>query len=333
MKYSAYYTVYDKIISMNEITEFQFLYSNYSLSALSFSLLENITQELIEQTIENVTNIYNEGFNLFRENIFKDFQKDYVLNYLEFELNSTANKYNKDQTAGSNYLINHLNTSTKEVIENIVNLFFEKANEVYNINGITNSFEKAQNISMEKYSFKNNFDNFSSLIIEYIINFSEMSILTYSEEQNEFKSIKIILEDKFKEYVNNYINNNFPFVREKIIEIIPDKITKIIYPTIENFQTKISKVFIDYITSEKVLNYLSSEYSSNVYNLIPKSYSDSFYALLEDDFKFNYYYQKFNTNIRDNLNIFNETFCGYEKLIKDKIKGVVPLKLDEQWFH
>ena len=36
----------------------------------------------------------------FRENIFKDFQKDYeeILNYLEFELNSTANKYNKDQT-------------------------------------------------------------------------------------------------------------------------------------------------------------------------------------------------------------------------------------------
>ena len=54
---------------------------------------------------------------------------------------------------------------------------------------------------MEKYSFKNNFDNFSSLIIEDIINFSEMSILRYSEEQNEFKSIiKIILEDKCKEY-------------------------------------------------------------------------------------------------------------------------------------
>ncbi len=85
MKYSAYYTVYDKIISMNEITEFQFLYSNYSLSDLSLSLLDNITQELIEQTIENVTNIYNEGLNLFRENIFKDFQKDYeeILNYLE----------------------------------------------------------------------------------------------------------------------------------------------------------------------------------------------------------------------------------------------------------
>ena len=56
---SAYYTVYDKIISMNEMTEFQFLYSNYSLSDLSFSLLENITQKLIDQTIENVTNIYN----------------------------------------------------------------------------------------------------------------------------------------------------------------------------------------------------------------------------------------------------------------------------------
>ncbi len=401
MKYSAYYTVYDKIISMNEITEFQFLYSNYSLSDLSLSLLDNITQELIEQTIENVTNIYNEGFNLFRENIFKDFQKDYVLNYLEFELNSTANKYNKDQTAGSNYLINHLNTSTKEVIENIVNLFFEKANEVYNINDITNSFEQAQNKSMEKYSFKNNFDDFSSLIIKDIINFSEMSILRYSEEQNEFKSIiKIIFEDKFKEYVNNYINNigydyliqiinedyemniadsfrffntnikdiynfmnvlidtselkalgyelivgiinNFPYVRGKIMEIIPDKITKIIYPKIEIFkseiQTKITKVYISYITSEKVLNYLSSEYSSNVYNLIPKSYSDSFYAILEDDFNslisdsIVNIKDLYNTNITENLNKFNETFYGYEKLIKDKIWGVVPLKLDYEWF-
>ena len=57
------------------------------------------------------------------------------------------------------------------------------------------------------------------------------------------------------------IINNFPYVRGKIMEIIPDKITKIIYPKIEIFkseiQTKITKVYIDYITSEKVLNYLS----------------------------------------------------------------------------
>ena len=61
---------------------------------------------------------------------------------------------------------------------------------------------------MEKYSFKNNFDDFSSLMIEDIINFSEMSILRYNEEQNEFKSIiKVIFEDSFNDYVNNYINN------------------------------------------------------------------------------------------------------------------------------
>ena len=398
----AYTSLYNKILSMNEILDFQFLYSKYSLRDLSFKLLDNITQEIIDQTNENVIKIYNNGLNLFRENILKDFQKDYeeILNFLEYELNSTANLYNKQQNPNSNYLINHVNISTEDVIENIVELFFKKAEEVYNNDDIKYSFEKAQNISMENYTFNNDFDDFSSLIIEDIINFSEMSILRYNEEQNEFKSIiKVIFEDSFNDYVNNYINNVghdyltqivnedyemniadtfrflnsnikdiynfmnalldtselkalgyelitgirdlFPFVRNKVIKIIPDKIEQIIYPKIDIFkseiQNKIVKVFVNYITSDESLDYLSSLFSSEVYKLIPKKYTDSFYAILEG--KFNTLISNsisnmknlYNTNIRENLNIFNETFYGYESLIKDTIKGVVSTKPDENW--
>ena len=68
-----------------------------------------------------------------------------------------------------------------------------------------------------------------------------MSILRYSEEQNEFKSIiKIIFEDKFKEYVNNYINN---IGYDYLIQIINEDYEMNIADSFRFFNTNIKDIY------------------------------------------------------------------------------------------
>ena len=401
--FNAYYSVYDKVISISDVTEFEFLNMTYSISSITLELLESETNSLVEQAVDSLHEIYENYLKTFRTKVIENFDQYFnqILSRLEYQFNATSNKYNINQNPESNYVINKINVSTATIMDNIVDLFFEKSDEVYSPDNLRTSFEFAQEKALDVHSFKNKVSDFSSLILTDILEFYEMSIQRFRQEKYEFQAaINGFFISAFKEYAKLYIENvgqsyleqiikedynmnidnvfrffntnikdiynfddvlldtaelkglgyklivgirdSFPYVREKILEIIPGKIETVIYPKLDVFkneiQNKMVELFINYITGKDSDSYMKNKFSNKIYELIPKTYNDAFRAILKDHFNefitpsINNIKNQYKTDILDNLNLFNQTYYGYEVLIVNKVAQVTVTKLEGNWF-
>ena len=81
-------------------------------------------------------------------------------------------------------------------------------------------------------------------------------------------------------------NEIFPEIRDKINNIIPNRIEKVIYPKIMKFKNEannlITKLFIS--TLEKEGTNLKDKLSSKVYELIPTQLDSSFKGIIQNNF-------------------------------------------------
>ena len=131
----SYEYIYDKVNSLSDITYLEFLHMEYSLKLISQDVLHSVTQSLLNEVNNKVEQIYNNYLETLKTKVKEDLDKQYgeLIKNINYEYTSTKNYFINNQDLSLDNSLHNVvfQEFTKNQIYNVVELFFEKAKEVY----------------------------------------------------------------------------------------------------------------------------------------------------------------------------------------------------------
>ena len=207
----SYEYIYEKINSLSDITQFEFLNMTFSISEISQEVLNNVAKTLKEQVDNQMITIYNDKLGELKEEVkihldehFETFDK--LINY---EHEATVTKYRLNSKTDTSLENVKFQEVTKKELFNSLDLFFEKVKEVYSQTSVTEFLYENQNTAIINHPFKTYFTEvISTAIYNEIINITELSYSRYSIERNKFKqNIKIFYIKAFKRIFSQFVKN------------------------------------------------------------------------------------------------------------------------------
>ena len=205
----SYEYIYEKINSLSDITQFEFLNMTFSISEISQEVLNNVAKTLKEQVDNQMITIYNDKLGELKKDVkthldkhFETFEK--LINY---EHEATVTKYRLNSKTDTSLENVKFQEVTKKELFNVLNLFFERVREVYSQTSVTEFLYENQNTAIINHPFKTYFtENMSTAIYNEIINITELSYSRYSIERNKFKqNIKIFYIKAFKRIFSQFV--------------------------------------------------------------------------------------------------------------------------------
>ena len=278
--------------------------------SLFFKKVDSIyNQDSIDEELENKQNQFIEEKSL--KVTFKDFSssiRDYILTLSEL----TYSRYVEEKT----------------LFQSQIKIFFERA--------FNNSFEEfilssgANYLNDSVYSDyeKRIYPDFDIMKIAITDTYNSINTLLTAPE---LQGLGVILVDKIIEV--------FPYVKEEIAKIIPNKVENIIWTKIDLFQKeaedKITRLYINELETE--ISKLQNELSSKVYQLVPKQLESPFKGIIENSFR-----ERIAKSIKDIKDIYSISVEGdlseivkdldsKDKYISKKISSVTITKPESEW--
>ena len=207
----SYEYIYEKINSLSDITQFEFLNMTFSISEISQEVLNNVAKTLKEQVDNQMITIYNDKLGELKEEVKIHLDEHFEkLNHsINYEHDATITKYRLNSKTDTSLENVKFQEVTKKELFNSLDLFFEKVKEVYSQTSVTEFLYENQNTAIINHPFKTYFtENISTAIYNEKVNITERSFSRYSIERNEFKqNIKIFYIEVFERVFSQFVKN------------------------------------------------------------------------------------------------------------------------------